>query len=1112
MTPLNKIISVRRRFLRSVNIARDQKRAKGLEGYIITPLVLQTLAQISDSFTQNITDRAFTLTGPYGTGKSSFGLLLYHLLQDQGGYAWDQLKAADKEFAKNLWNTVYGTDGSKCGFLVLPVTARRASVATLLAETFDELEIPLRDQIASQVEALRVCKDSKTAIRLVEEIAELAVKDDYKGLFFIFDEFGKVFEEAYFNKKETDINLLQDLSEAASRSEKNPILFLGMLHQSFGNYVDDIHDVKTKNEFNKIQGRFTPMSFIETPAAQLQLLAGAIERNEKLRPGYCKNDFDDLIGKGLSLTLHSISGLSLEEFRNYVSAAWPIHPLALLALPLLFRRFGQNERSIFTFLASNEPHSFQSFINSSTSDSLLGLDWLFDYLITNYETQLSHHPQGKIFLEANDILNSKNLSEQEQTVVKVVAVLSSLGKQSNLKASTALIEYAMGKAGCNLQKLQTQSILVYRKFSDSFCVWEGSDVDLIECAEKADKALGRSGFALAQPLREALPPRPIIAKRHSFRTGSLRYFAVDYVDSPDDLIQVLNDKKGIGDASGRVLICFAGSDATMETFIEEGKKLSADDLSVLFAVPKNIDELRAALYEVQRLKWIVDNTEELRDDRIAQREIDLRQAEAKQKVAQLRISLTDPRPAPLGSNCKWVWNGEQQEMHTGKDVSILLSKVCDALYPDSPCVLNEMINKRAISGQAAAARNNLIKYLNRPEAVAQQFLGITGFPPDRSIYEGLLYQSGIHRKIDGVWQLSAPEKDNSTHLYSCWKKIEDVVFSAETPILLKDLYAQLSAPPYGMLDGIMPIVLTAFYVLNRKEVTLYQEGSFLPDPQDAHFELLVRRPDLFAIAGAKILGMRKKIVERLAGGLNTDQAVSDIVRYLYKMLGSLSKYAKTTNAVSEQTRDFRQAFDDAKSPEKLLFVDLPKVFGLSPITEDAGNDADFEQYFKQLNHCLGELSALLPNLLKTQRAILLEACKLPDSQDGWNTLYERACFLAPKVTNTELIPFLQNVANTMGDWNKADAVMGYMVSVPLKNWTALDIKNFPGIAAGKAQLFTEAYRPYAKSTGALTKAEQKQAEQLKSVLKKQFPEGQNCAVTRAALLACIEELDREDEK
>ena len=670
----------------------------------------------------------------------------------------------------------------------------------------------------------------------------------------------------------------------------------------------------------------------------------------------------------------------------------------------------------------------------------------------------------------------------------------------------------LGNYGIDFQRLQTQSILVYRRFNDSYCVWEGSDVDLQQCAEKADRILGQSGFSLAHPLQQALPPRPIIAKRHSFRTGSLRYFAVDYIDSPDDIQKVIAETKNMRDASGRILICFAGSDATMETFIEEGKKLSAHDPSILFAVPHDIDELRAALYEVQRLKWIVDNTEELRDDRIAQREIDLRQAEANQKVAQLRISLTDPRPAPFGSACKWVWNGMSQVMNSGKDVSQLLSRVCDTLYPDSPRVLNEMINKRIISGQASAARNNLIKYMINPEAVGQQFFGIMGFPPERSIYEGLLLQSGIHREIDGKWQLSAPAAGDPTNLHACWKKMENIIFSAENPVLLKDLYAQLSLPPYGVLNGILPLLLTAFYVINRQEVTLYQEGSFLPDPQEAHFELLVRRPDLFAIAGAKIVGMRKKIVERLAKGLKTDHAVSDIVRYLYKMLSSLSKYARTTNNVSEETGRFRQAFDDARSPEKLLFFDLPTVFGLSPITEADGSDEEFTLYFDKMNRCLGELAALLPNLLKTQRGILLQACNLPNSQEGWNTLYERACFLAPKVTNTELIPFLQNIANTMGDWNKADAVMGYMVSVPLNNWSSLDIHNFPGIAEGKAQLFLDAYRPYAKSTEALTKAEQKQAEQLKNDLKKQFSKGQSIAVTRAALLAWIEELDREVER
>ena len=688
MTSLRNIVDVRRRFLRSVNIARDQKQVQGLEGYVITPLVQRTLMQIADSFNNNVADRAFTLTGPYGTGKSSFGLLLYHLLQWPGDEAWRQLREVNTPLAKKLHKEVFGAKGESPGYIVLPVTSR-------LADALDEIQEGLKNKVSKQIESLRSCNDSKTAVRLVEEIVAVAVSDGYRGIFFIFDEFGKVFEEAYFNKRNTDIFLLQDLAETASRSGDKPILFLGMLHQNFGNYVDDIHDIKTKNEFGKIEGRFQSLSFVETPAAQLQLLSGAIV-HKRVLPTSAASERDARIEKGVELQLHMVSGLSIDDFREYALQAWPIQPLAMLALPLLFRRFGQNERSVFTFLSSNEPHGFQSFINNNETGNWLCLEDLFDYLLINYETRLSHHPQGKIFLEANDILNSKNLADAEQRLIKVVAVLSSLGRQSNLKASSALIQYAMGGSCPDISKLQMQSILVYRKFSDSYCVWEGSDVDLIECAAKADRALGQSGFSIAHPLQIALPPRPVIAKRHSFRSGALRYFAVDYVDSPDDLDRVVANRKHIGNASGRILICFAGSDATIETFIKMGKERSAKDKSLLFAIPENIDELRAALYEVQRLKWIVDNTEELRDDRIAQREIELRQAEANQKVAQLRISLTDPRPAPMGCSCSWVWAGETQNLADGKAVSVLLSHDCDEVYADSPAVLNDINIKRNI--------------------------------------------------------------------------------------------------------------------------------------------------------------------------------------------------------------------------------------------------------------------------------------------------------------------------------------------------------------------------------------------------------------------------------
>ena len=217
-----------------------------------------------------------------------------------------------------------------------------------------------------------------------------------------------------------------------------------------------------------------------------------------------------------------------------------------------------------------------------------------------------------------------------------------------------------------------------------------------------------------------------------------------------------------------------------------------------------------------------------------------------------------------------------------------------------------------------------------------------------------------------------------------------------------------------------------------------------------------------------------------------------------------------TNRVTKQTGAFRQAFADAKSPERLLFVDLPHIFGLDTITENEGTAEDFECYFRSLNSCLGELSALLPDLLKEQREILLEACNLPNSHVGWGTLYERACFLAPKTTNTELIPFLQNITNTAGDWNKADSVIGYMVSTPLQNWSAIDIQNFPGIVEGKAQLFLDAYRPYAKSASSLTKTEQKQAASLKNELMQQLKISKNTAIIRAALLACLDELDRDE--
>jgi len=53
-----------------------------------------------------------------------------------------------------------------------------------------------------------------------------------------------------------------------------------------------------------------------------------------------------------------------------LAAATPLHPITALVLPMLYR-YAQNDRSLFTFLTSEEPLSFKSFLDEATIEETL---------------------------------------------------------------------------------------------------------------------------------------------------------------------------------------------------------------------------------------------------------------------------------------------------------------------------------------------------------------------------------------------------------------------------------------------------------------------------------------------------------------------------------------------------------------------------------------------------------------------------------------------------------------------------------------------------------------------------------------------------------------------
>lgn len=1101
---MNKSPSVACRFLRSVNLSKDSRSDTGLDGYIVTASARQALSRIGQGLAGTRNDRAFTLTGPYGSGKSSFALFLFHLLRHRGDKAWNLLRDADKPLEKEFSSIVWPGKSSS-GYACLVATAgMRQSVQEILADAVDSYGGMPPSAVTTLTSQLRKSRDARDAMRLVDGIGQAFRQAGHCGILFVIDEFGRVFENARIHPAETDVSLLQDLAEAASRSGDTRIAFLGILHQGVSSYA--AADPSLRREFRKIEGRFDPIVFAETPGSQIRLIASAINSTAALGPKDTR-----ILKRAIELGLPKMVGLSDEDFGRYVSQAYPLHPLTLAALPVLFKRLGQNERTVFSYIAGNEPMSLSDVRSDEPSGDIVCLDQLYDYVFINFEANLGLHSFGQAILDANNIISSKDLTDEERKTLKSVALLSSLGTQCPINATQDMIQLALGTSQTveSLGNLKRHSILVYRKFNRTYALWGGSDIDLEDCERRADEELGKIGFSLSATLNKFVPPEPMVAKRHSLETGSLRFFETRYADTPTALEEVAG--QDFGTAAGLLIVCLPERESEVETFLEGAGRISKKKSSLVFAIPRECGDLSDALKEVRRLHWIEDNIKALRDDKIASREVSVRLAEATQGVLLRQFGLLDPRPSPHGAGCVFVCDGTLQDgIRSGRDLTRLLSDVCDRLYQLSPRVKNELVNRRQPSPQAASARNALIKAINTPETCALKLLGIDGYPPERSIYEALLLASGMHVEgEDGKWHLAAPQEKSPAHLLPCWKWLSALVFAnRDKPISVKEIYDELKKPPYGVLDGLLPLLVITFYLVNKDELSMYAEGTFLPEPQEAHFELLVRRPELFSLFGMRISGTRAAIVKRLALGLDAaTETVMPVVRKLYGMMNSLSKYARETDTVSAMAQAFRKAFDEAKSPETLLFRTLPKVFGLDRISEEHVDPVQLDSYFKGLNACLQELGGALPKLVESSRRMLLETCGFENSAAGWRLFYDRCCYLLARVGSSDLVPLLQNVKNTDGDWNKAAQVMSYIQQSPMDKWGPLQIEEFSRSVTGIAEQLMAAWKPFS-GTALLSPREEKAAVSLLADIHaaaKSRKTGR--AALRSALLRALAELN-----
>ena len=973
-------VSVKTCYTRSTNVERDSGGVATVAAYCPTARGVALLDDVATALGKDNQPRAWSLIGPYGSGKSTFGVFLHALLgaDDASAQAAKVLGKRSRALAtrfrrQKAWCRVALTGSPE------PLSRRLLTALDAAASAFWQGRPGRKPRVLRDIREACAKKQVPEShlLALVDALQDALERIDAGGLLFVIDELGKFLEFEARERNMGSTYLLQELAERTYLGRKANLMLFVLQHQSFDMYAAGMGE-QLQNEWAKVQGRFQSVSFVETTEQTLRVLAAAFEHDFTELEQNSIRQWSANGAKALAEANALPVGLAQDAAAQLFASCYPMHPVSLLALPVLCTRFAQNERTLFSYFGSNEPHGFQQAMERLGH---LG-EWvhpcdIYDYFVQTQPPTLATPLARRTWAEVVTAVDRAERAEQEArleggeasvsptALVKAVGLLNLTTGSQGMPATEAVLSQLFKTKDAFQQALAAPvgaSILQYRKFADEYRVWQGTDFNIDEHIARERDKLGR--VALAGTLTERGEIAPIVARRHSIETGALRSFNVVYADAGS---KRPNEDHGHAPR----LVFFLAENRTEETVFHTARKdAQAGEVWVLHP---NGTGLRAAIVQILALECVQQGAQEVASDPVAAREVNeqLKTAQAVEQQA-LNALLRDPAAS------QWYWGGKKLSISDRRSLQAALSKVMDRIYPDSPKVRNELINRDRLSSQAAAARNKLFSaMLDRAD---QAGLGIVKYPPERAIYRSVLERGGLHAQDDaGDWKLTQPPEADALHLRPTWERFDALFEASEAaPVSAEQLMEDLAAPSIGLKRGLFPLIFLHYYLLNRHEIAFYDEGAYSPSLTYEHLERLVRRPDLFTFQRFRVAGVRATLFDEysqaLFGKKQHALAVLDIARPLANFLLRLPEYTRKTRRLSEIALRVRQALALAKSPEKLLFEHLPVACGRTGQAETAG-------FAETLVSALRELDTAYTTMVDEMRALLCDSFTCPSDTE-----------------------------------------------------------------------------------------------------------------------------------
>ena len=920
------------RFLRSVQLERDFHDLAALEHYVVTPHMAEAFGRVADGLRANSGRRAWRITGDYGVGKSSFALVLAHLFQDRSPAAVSRIAGA-VGWPHDCFDPPplipFLITGSREG--IIPALARGIA-ASLRRRKPARGRMP--KALATSIEQaaqVGVDGDLRGLERLLDSVRTYAGRS---GVLLIIDELGKLLEHASQRHESEDVFVLQRLAEMAARSGDRPFIVLGLLHQGFLAYAERLPS-SVRHEWDKVAGRFDEIVFDQPLAHTTALVAGALNVNPSRLPKTIQDAARDAASTAVEAGWVNGNTPAVPD----AAKLYPLHPMLLPVAVRFFARFGQHERSLFGFLLSSEPFAVQAFaVRRAAPEVWYGLAEFYDYVRAVFGHRLAGGSYRNQWLRiVTSIDSAADLGLLEERVIKVVAILNLLDAEDLLATDRTIAAALAPAAGRDIdaaiQAVVDRGLLFRRGRSTAYRLWPSSSLSLESALETALRAVGPIEH-VASTLKPFLDVDPVLARRHYVVHGTLRYFEMRYAES-GELAKAIQKET---EADGLIVVALSDTDAERENALLAAKDTPFSTRpDALVGVVRPLVGLAADLQDVMCWQWVADNTPELAHDSYASSEV-ARQLAIARRALSSRLDTIAGLRRGAARDVQWLRAGKPVQVPQRGGLSALVSRICDQLYPDAPQVTNELLNRNSLSSAAAAARMRLIEGLFR--ASNQPLLGIDPkkSPPERSMYLSVIAKGGVHIDRNGYKVIEPDPNDDPLRLRPALDYLVQQIAGAHGERLpATGLLASLKSRPYGVRDGLGPLLLAIILRTRSHEVAIYENGTFLPEFGPSDFLRLTKAPATFEIQHCRVDGVRLEVVNQLAASLSRKvdarhPDLLDVVQPLCRFGAQLPYYTRRTTTLSKIAIDVRDALLSAREPVTLLFSDLPEACGFAPFS------------------------------------------------------------------------------------------------------------------------------------------------------------------------------------